>query len=433
MPPTSHSPTPAVSSPRCEDRWPDMVSRTLRRSIITSVFSLFTIYLAADPIRIERASQLSPSLLEGIRAQYRTATGQPAATDQFTIPGSAGCSVTPLACDTDRSGTLGPGDCISDDDMTYRDIWTFRGTFGQTVTITMRSASFDSYLYLGDPSGNLVASNDNSAGEFDSIIEFTLTETGEWGIIANQVFPASGPYVLLLQCSAGVECTPQIDDTSCGAIVASTIDITDCTRDGLPIEFWNFTGGAGQNVAVTANRLSGSGNVGLVLMHEDGTPLADDAADSATASLSATLSKGGTWVIAVLGTTALDYSMSVECPAESSCFPSADSLCLNNNRFRVTVAASDPRTGKQGVGRSIPYNDINGFFAFPDLTDDPSNLEVFVKVLDGRTTNGHFWVFFGGLTDFAYTITVTESTTGLTRTYDKAGLAFIGGADTSAF
>ena len=147
-----------------------MVSRTLRRSIITSVFSLFTIYLAADPIRIERASQLSPSLLEGIRAQYRTATGQPAATDQFTIPGSAGCSVTPLACDTDRSGTLGPGDCISDDDMTYRDIWTFRGTFGQTVTITMRSASFDSYLYLGDPSGNLVASNDNTAGEFDSII-----------------------------------------------------------------------------------------------------------------------------------------------------------------------------------------------------------------------------------------------------------------------
>lgn len=412
---------------------PDMLPRNLRISIIAIVLSILTIHASAEPLKLERASRISPRFLEGIGALYRSATREAVATAEFTLPGTTGCSVTPLVCDTARSGVLGPRDCTPDSDGTYMDIWTFQGTVGQTVTITMRSESFDSYLYLANPSGGIVLGDDNSAGALDARIEFTLTETGEWGILANQLSPAGGPYQLSLECSASIDCPVQIRGTTCGAIIAGTIDATDCVREGLPVEFWSITATAGQNLVVTANRTSQSGNVGLVISYEDGTPLATDSPDDATSSLSVTLPGTGTWVITVLGTAALEYNMNIECKSLSTCFAGLDSLCLNDNRFRVTVVASDPRTGKKAIGQAAPYNDINGFFTFPDLTQDAANLEVFVKVLDGRTNNGHFWVFYGGLTDFAYTLTVFETSTGLVKTYNKPGLAYVGGADTSAF
>lgn len=410
-----------------------MLKRFLRLSIITTLFSMLTVLSSADPIQLKRTSEPSPSLLEGVRAQYLQATRPGGGTDQFNYPGTLGCVVTTIACDTVRSGELGPGDCVSNADTTYLDVWTFQGAIGQTVTVTMRSSSFDSYLFLGDPSGNLVAGDDYSAGGLNARITFTLTSTGEWGIIANQIAPASGFYELSLECTAVVDCIPQLRGTACDVAVVGTIDGTDCQSDGLPFEFWTFSGTAGQNVAVTATKTAGAGNIGLVIFHGDGTPLANDAPDGGTSSLNATLTKAGTWVISVLGTAPISYSMSIGCQTASTCFLGPNSLCLNNSRFRVTVAASDPRTGKTGIGRPVPYNDLTGFFAIPDLTNNPTNLEVFVKILDGRTTNGHYWVFYGGLTDFAYTITIVETTTGATKTYTKPGLQFVGGADTSAF
>jgi hypothetical protein len=115
------------------------------------------------------------------------------------------------------------------------------------------------------------------------------------------------------------------------------------------------------------------------------------------------------------------------------CTPSSSDLCLNSSRFRVTLAAKDPRTGNTGGGFAIPYNNQNGFFAIPALTSDTENFEVFVKILDGRPINGKFWVFYGGLTDFEYTITVTDTQTGQVKQYTKPGFEFTGGADTSAF
>lgn len=137
-----------------------------------------------------------------------------------------------------------------------------------------------------------------------------------------------------------------------------------------------------------------------------------------------------TWVaptqVSVTGTTTPP-------PPSGPCAPSNSDLCLVSSRFRITLAAKDPRSGKTGEGFSIPYNSNNGFFAIPGLTNDTSNFEVFVKVLDGRAVNGKFWVFYGGLTDFEYTITVTDTESGQQKQYVKPGLQFTGGADTSAF
>lgn len=122
---------------------------------------------------------------------------------------------------------------------------------------------------------------------------------------------------------------------------------------------------------------------------------------------------------------ALDVSPNATC--------GVDALCLFNDRFTLSLAAKDPRTQATGAGLSIPQSDLFGYFAIPDLTQNPDNPEVFVKVLDGREVNGKFWVFHGGLTDFEYTLTVTDTQTQAVRQYTKEGLTFCGGADTDAF
>ena len=119
--------------------------------------------------------------------------------------------------------------------------------------------------------------------------------------------------------------------------------------------------------------------------------------------------------------------------SESGACDPANELCLLGGRFAVSLSAKDPRGGNTGAGLPIPQTDLFGYFAVPALTSNPDNPEIFVKLLDGRGANGHYWFFHGGLTDFEAILTVRDTQTGEARTYTKQGGSFCGGADTSAF
>ena len=95
------------------------------------------------------------------------------------------------------------------------------------------------------------------------------------------------------------------------------------------------------------------------------------------------------------------------------CRPSAETLCFMQNFIGVTVEFTDPRTGLKGQARSVPLTGDTGAFWF----FGPTNLELMVKVLDGTSINGHFWLFFGGLSDVEYTVTVTEHSFGTQKVY----------------
>ena len=60
-------------------------------------------------------------------------------------------------------------------------------------------------------------------------------------------------------------------------------------------------------------------------------------------------------------------------------------------------------------------SDTAYFFFF-----NPNNVELVLKVLDGRAVNGFFWLFYAALTDLEYWITVTDTQTGATKTYHNA-------------
>jgi len=104
-------------------------------------------------------------------------------------------------------------------------------------------------------------------------------------------------------------------------------------------------------------------------------------------------------------------------------------LALQGGRFTATVSWRDPRSGAQGSGTAVPLTDDTGAFWF----FTPANLELMVKVLDGRPVNNHFWVFYGALSDVEYTLTVTDTATGATRTYHNPPYTLASHADTLAF
>ena len=89
---------------------------------------------------------------------------------------------------------------------------------------------------------------------------------------------------------------------------------------------------------------------------------------------------------------------------------------LLQGRFRVEARWRD-HAGNVGAGTArTTVGSESGYFTFFDL----DNVELMVKILDGRTVNGHFWLFVGALTDVELTLTVTDTTTGQVRTYDSA-------------
>ncbi len=105
-------------------------------------------------------------------------------------------------------------------------------------------------------------------------------------------------------------------------------------------------------------------------------------------------------------------------------------LCLNNDRFRVEVSASEGSTQTNGMPE--PIDDLSGLFFFPQLGND--NFELLINVLNGCRFNNHFWVFAAATTDVEYRLTVTDTISGQSRVYDNPlGQPADAVTDTAAF
>jgi hypothetical protein len=116
-------------------------------------------------------------------------------------------------------------------------------------------------------------------------------------------------------------------------------------------------------------------------------------------------------------------------PTKQGCAAGAGSLCLNEERFRIT-ASYETADGSTGTAQALPITGDTGTFWFFD--DD--NIEVVLKVLDGCGINQRFWVFAGGLTDVRVELTVEDTASGQIRTYtNPLGEAFVPIQDAEAF
>lgn len=100
-------------------------------------------------------------------------------------------------------------------------------------------------------------------------------------------------------------------------------------------------------------------------------------------------------------------------PLASACTADSTHLCLDGDRFEVSVQWTDYNTGVTHDGYVVPYSDETGFFYFFSKED----IELTVKVHDACPSFGHYWVFLSGSTNVGLTLTVTDTKTNQTKQY----------------
>ena len=115
---------------------------------------------------------------------------------------------------------------------------------------------------------------------------------------------------------------------------------------------------------------------------------------------------------------------------QGTCVPTAETLCLQDSRYAVAAQwrKADGETGMATVVHA-GTND-SGLLRF----FSPDNWEILIKVLDGCSLNGHFWVYAASTTDIGYIIRVTDSATGLEKEYrNEPGMPASAITDATAF
>lgn len=132
------------------------------------------------------------------------------------------------------------------------------------------------------------------------------------------------------------------------------------------------------------------------------------------------------------------YRLALTCSATPpTCTASDTQACLINGRFRVSVAylnqfANPPRPGsflvkKLREGAQNPDVAIFGI-------SSAEAIEVVVRIQDTRPFGANrFDVYYGGLTDLEYTVTVTDTQKNVTRTYRNPPGTVGGGVDRTSF
>jgi hypothetical protein len=121
----------------------------------------------------------------------------------------------------------------------------------------------------------------------------------------------------------------------------------------------------------------------------------------------------------------------------STCAPSSTVVCLLNNRFKVSVDYVNPfanppnQPGTFLAARLLQgsQNPDTALFGFSNAMA----VEVVVRIQDTRPFAPRFDVYYGGMTDVGYTVTVIDTQTGATRHYTNVVSEVGGGVDRASF
>ncbi|MCP3959677.1 MAG: hypothetical protein GY719_17650 [bacterium] len=134
-------------------------------------------------------------------------------------------------------------------------------------------------------------------------------------------------------------------------------------------------------------------------------------------------------LLLVLATPTHAFDLTEPVLGVGTCTPGPTVLCFQDNRFSVEIDWRD-FDANTGAGQVLPVAlPDTGFFYFTD----PEQPEIYVQVLDGTAINTFYWVFAGALTNWQYTLTVTDTVTRQVNEYPNPLGTLASIIDTSAF
>ena len=172
------------------------------------------------------------------------------------VAGDPCSTAAPINLGQTINGSLTGSDCLLDDE-TYIDFYSFNGTAGQPVSISMNSGVFDTYLYLLDDAGNIIDENDDSrVNTTDSRIPIgagviTLPYTGEYILGANSYDSGvTGSYSISVNSDAACGATTlNFNQTVNGTLTASDCGVN-IGGELFYTDLYQFNGTAGQQISI---------------------------------------------------------------------------------------------------------------------------------------------------------------------------------------
>ncbi len=230
-----------------------------------------------------------------------------------------------------------------------------------------------------------------------------------------------------------VQCT--YTPVNLNATINGALTTSDCAFGSSFGDDYLFFAAAGTNLTMTLKAPALGNVLLLVLDFQTGVVLGRDN-ELSVAIVKLQAPKDGFYLCRVRGvdgmhpTGAYTLTLSgVKNPNGCSAITDPATLCVGLDRFRVQVAWDAVHEGTQGNGTATSMTSDTGSFWF--FTNN--NVELVIKVLDARAVNGHFWVFYGALTNVQYTVTITDTQTGLVKTYTNPQDTQASFSDTAAF
>ena len=209
-------------------------------------------------------------------------------------------------------------------------------------------------------------------------------------------------------------------ETLVGGTALNGVVTTDADQPAAPISVESITPGTGSTDGDTLVLISGSGFTPSSFVEIGGLPtVAFTFFDASTIRVRTTAHAVGLGDVVVHnadgGAAVLpgafqfqDYAHPANYPL-SSCDPTQN-LCLENGRFQV-ILMREPFAATHPVALSQK----SGYFWF----DFSPSVEVVVKILDGRTIDGHYWVHWSALTEQAFTLQIIDRLTMRGMGYEK--------------
>jgi hypothetical protein len=180
--------------------------------------------------------------------------------------------------------------------------WQLEGRAGDRVSIVLESEDFDSYLYLAGPGFDGVLTDDDSAGDLDSLLETTLPANGPYKVIAAALSAgSSGAYTLRVEEPVNLATLPtdgrMIDQ---GQSIEGQLRTSDpVIVDGRRGQVWGLSGVAGQRLVID---LMAEDFDAYLYLAGPGLPEPlsdDDGGDGLDSQITVTLPESGTYRVIV--------------------------------------------------------------------------------------------------------------------------------------